>query len=50
MKRLPKHLKVVFAPFLQVCFLDLNESTCQTRENAFYFTSKSLFVLKKIRF
>ena len=32
------------------CFLDLNESTCQTRENAFYFTSKALFVLEKIKF
>ena len=32
------------------CFLDLNESTCQTRENVFYFTSKALFVLEKIKF
>ena len=30
-------------------FLDLNESTCQTRENVFYFTSKVLFVLDKIK-
>ena len=31
-------LKVVSATFLLVCFLSLNESTCQTRKNAFYFT------------
>ena len=34
-------------------FLSLNESTCQTSENAFYFTSKVkylLHVLKKIKF
>ena len=31
-------------------FLSLNESTCQTRKNVFYFTSKALFVLKKIKF
>ena len=31
-------------------FLNLNESTCQTRENACYFTSKALFFLEKIKF
>ena len=31
-------------------FLSLNESTCQTRKNVFYFTSKVLFVLEKIKF
>ena len=31
-------------------FLSLNESTCQTRKNVFYFTWKALFVLKKIKF
>ena len=31
-------------------FLSLNESTCQTRKNVFYFTSKALFVLEKIKF
>ena len=30
-------------------FLSLNESTCETRENA-YFTSKALLVLEKIKF
>ena len=43
-------LKVVSATFLPVCFLSLNESTCETRKNVFYFTSKALFVLKKIKF
>ena len=43
-------LKVVSVTFLLVCFLSLNESTCQTRKNVFYFTSKALFVLKKIKF
>ena len=43
-------LKVVSATFLLVCFLSLNESTSQTRKNAFYFTSKALFVLEKIKF
>ena len=45
-----KYLKVASATFLLVCFLSLNESTCQTRKNAFYFTSKTLFVLEKIKF
>ena len=45
-----RHLKVVSATFLLVCFLSLNESPCQTRKNAFYFTSKALFVLEKIKF
>ena len=36
-------LKVVPATFLLVCFLTLNESTCQTKKNVFYFTSKSNF-------
>ena len=43
-------LKVVSATFLLVCFLSVNESTCQTRKNAFYFTSKALFILEKIKF
>ena len=44
------YLKVVSATFLLVCFLSLNESTCQTRKNDFYFTSKALFILEKIQF
>ena len=40
--------KVVSATFLLVCFLSLNESTYQTQENVFYFTSTALFVLEKI--
>ena len=43
-------LKVVYATFVLVCFLSLNESTFQTRKNVFYLTSKALFVLKKIKF
>ena len=43
-------LKVVSATFLVVCFLSLNESSCQTRENAFYFASKALFIFEKIKF
>ena len=31
-------------------FFKSKESTCQTSKNAFYFTSKALFVLKKIKF
>ena len=43
-------LKVVSATFLLVCFLSHNNSTCQTRKNAFYFISKALFVLETIKF
>ena len=43
-------LKVVSATFLPVCFLSLKESTCETRKNVFYFTSKALFVHEKIKF
>ena len=42
-------LKVVSATFLQVCFSSTNESSRQTRKNVFYFTSKALFVLEKIK-
>ena len=44
------YLKVVSTTFLLVCFLSLKQTTCQTRKNAFYLTSKSLFVLEKIKF
>ena len=43
-------LKVVSAIFVLVYFLSLNESTCHTRKNAFYFTSKALFIFEKIKF
>ena len=43
-------LKVVSTTFLHVCFLSLKESTCKARENVFYFTSKALWVLEKIKF
>ena len=45
-----KTLKIVSATFLLVRFLSLNDSTCQTRKNVFYFTLKGLFVLEKIKF
>ena len=38
------------ATFLLVCFLSLNERTRQTRKHIFYFTSKALFFLEKIKF
>ena len=44
------NLKVVSATFLLVCFLRLKGSTCETRKNVFYFTSKALFVLEIIKF
>ena len=43
-------LKVVSTTFLLACFVSLNESTCKTRKNVFYFTSKALFVLHIIKF
>ena len=38
------------ATFLLVCFICLKESTCETRKNTFYFTSKALLVLEIIYF
>ena len=46
----PLKLKGVFATFLLVCFLSLNKSTSESRKNAFRFTSKTFFVLEKIKF
>ena len=46
----PSWLKVVSATFLLVCFVSLKESTCETKEKYFYFTSKAFFVLGKIKF
>ena len=43
-------LKVVSATFLLVCFSSLEESTYEIWKNIFYFTSKALFVLAKIKF
>ena len=42
--------KVVSATFLLVRFLSLKESNCETWKNGFYFTSKALSVLEKIKF
>ena len=46
------YLKVVFATFLYttVCFVFLNERTCETRKIVFYFTLKALFILEIIKF
>ena len=38
------------ATFLLVCFLILKESTSEAGKNVFYFTSKALFIVKKIEF
>ena len=43
-------VKVLFATFLLAGFVSLNESTCQTRKNIFYFTSKALSFLRKSNF
>ena len=43
-------LNGVSATFLLVCFVSLNESTCEKRKNVFYFTSIALFVLEIIKF
>ena len=39
-------VRYIFASF----FLGLKESTCETRKNVFYFTSKALFVLEILTF
>ena len=39
-------VRYIFASLI----LGLHESTCQIKKNVFYFTSKSLFVLEKIKF
>ena len=44
------NLKVVSVIFLSICFLCLKDSTCETRKNVFYFISKAVFVLDKIKF
>ena len=44
------YLNAVSTAVLLVGFLSPKESICETRENVFYFTSKALFVLKKIKF
>ena len=42
--------ELVSTTFLLVCFLSLKESTRETGDNVFYFTSKALFILVKIKF
>ena len=36
--------------FASLFFMSKRESTCETRKNAFYFTSKALFVFEIIKF
>ena len=43
-------LKVVCATVFLVFFSSVKESACETWENVFYFTSKALLVLEKIKF
>ena len=43
------NLRIVSATYLLVRFLSLSKTTCQTKKNVFYFTSKALFVLEKIK-
>ena len=42
-------LKVLSATLLLDCFLNPNESTCESRKNVFYFTSKAVLILEKIK-
>ena len=44
------HFKGCVRYILLVCFVYLKESTCGTKKNVFYFTSKALFVLEIIKF
>ena len=44
------YLKVVSTTFLLVCFLNLNESTCQTREDVFISLQKLFRFLRKSSF
>ena len=44
------NLKVVSATFLVVCFVYLDERTCETKKHVFFFTLKALFVLEIIKF
>ena len=43
-------LRVVSTTFFLVWLVYLTESTCETRKNVFYITSKALFVLEIIKF
>ena len=43
-------LNVVSASFLLISFVCLKDSTCETRKNVFYCTSKALFLLEIIKF
>ena len=49
MKPLKKFKGCVLATYLLVCFLSLKERFYETRKNDFYFTSKALLALEKIK-
>ena len=36
--------------FVLIKIISLSQRTSQTRENVFYFTSKALFIIEKIKF
>ena len=40
------YVRYIFASL----FFSVKEGTCETRKKVFYFTSKALFVLEKIKF
>ena len=46
----PIALKDVSATFLLVCFLSLNESTCETKKNVLILLQKLLSFLRKSNF
>ena len=43
-------LKITLKVVSATLFLGLNENTYQIKKNVFYFTSKLLFILEKIKF
>ena len=44
------YLKFVSVTFLLVCFVSLNEGTCETRRHVFYFILKAFLILEIIKF
>ena len=48
--KLVENNEMMIAKLFNEYFLSLNERTCQTKKNAFYFTSKALLILEKIKF
>ena len=48
--KLVENNEMMIAKLFNEYFLSLKERTCQTKKNAFYFTSKALLILEKIKF